>query len=180
MRFVSMERMKKKVCIFCSVLLMAGLFYSAGLPGEASAAPAAADRVLVVKCKRMLLLMRDGDILMAYKIALGRQPNGRKLQAGDKRTPEGSYILDSRNPNSKFHLALHISYPNRADIMHARKLGVQPGGDIMIHGLSDGPAESGVLHRYQDWTDGCIAVTNPEIEEIWRLVPDGTPIEIKP
>lgn len=171
-----MERMKKKACIFCSVLLMAGLFYSAGLPGEASAAPAAADRVFVVKGRRMMLLMRDGDILKAYKIALGRQPSGRKLQAGDKRTPEGSYILDSRNPNSKFHLALHISYPNQADVVHARKLGVQPGGDIMIHGLS----EAGGLHRYQDWTDGCIAVTNPEIEEIWRLVPDGTPIEIKP
>jgi murein L,D-transpeptidase YafK len=124
--------------------------------------------------------MREGEILSAYRVALGKHPDGRKIKAGDKRTPEGNYILDGRNRDSKFHLALHISYPNESDLVNANKLGVTPGGDIMIHGLPDQFRKLGRLHRLSDWTNGCIAVTNHEIEEIWRLVPDGTPIEIKP
>jgi murein L,D-transpeptidase YafK len=139
-----------------------------------------ADKVVVIKSKRLMMLLREGEIVKVYKVALGKQPNGHKSKAGDKRTPEGSYILDTRNSDSKFHLALHISYPNESDMLKALKLGVPAGGDIMIHGLSDKLKNMGKLHTASDWTDGCIAVTNPEIEEIWHLVPDGTPIEIKP
>lgn len=149
-------------------------------PEEISATLVRADKVVVIKSKRILMLLREGEILKVYRVALGKQPNGHKTKTGDKRTPEGTYILDSRNSDSRFHLALHISYPNVSDIMNAQKRGVTPGGDIMIHGLSDKLKSAGKLHRTSDWTDGCIAVTNPEIEEIWQLVPDGTPIEIKP
>ena len=147
---------------------------------KASAAFVKADKVVVIKSKRILMLLREGEILSAYRVALGKHPDGRKIKAGDKRTPEGNYVLDTRNRDSKFHLALHISYPNESDLMNAHKLGVTPGGDIMIHGLPDQFRKLGRLHRLSDWTNGCIAVTNREIEEIWRLVPDGTPIEIRP
>jgi murein L,D-transpeptidase YafK len=147
---------------------------------RASAAFVQADKVVVFKGKRLLMLMREGEILSAYRVALGKHPDGRKIKAGDKRTPEGNYILDARNRDSKFHLALHISYPNDSDLVNAHRLGVTPGGDIMIHGLPDQFKKLGRFHRLADWTNGCIAVTNREIEEIWRLVPDGTPIEIKP
>ena len=111
---------------------------------------------------------------------MGGDPVGAKTQHGDHKTPEGGYVLDRRNANSKFHRALHISYPNAKDREQARKRGVAPGGDIMLHGLPNGYGAIGGAHRLKDWTDGCIAVTNEEIEEIWRLVPDGTPIEISP
>lgn len=124
--------------------------------------------------------MKDGEILKAYRIALGQQPEGHKTVAGDKKTPEGIYILDKRNQDSKFHLSIHISYPNESDVLNAKKAGVSPGGDVMIHGLPNGLRSVGKLHRTMDWTDGCIAVTNSEMEEIWQLVPDGIPIEIKP
>lgn len=149
-------------------------------PVAASASLAKADKVLVIKSKRLLILMKNGEILKAYKVALGKQPKGHKTNAGDRKTPEGTYILDSRNPESKFHKAIHISYPNDKDILNAQKLGVSTGGAIMIHGLPDSLESIGRDHRNWDWTDGCIAVTNSEIEEIWRLVSDGTPIEIKP
>lgn len=138
-----------------------------------------ADKVIVVKSKRILMLLRDGEILKAYRIALGKNPEGKKVMAGDKKTPEGRYTL-FKNSNSRFHLSLRISYPNESDIENAERLGVSPGGDIMIHGLPEGLAEFGKFHRYYDWTDGCIAVTNSEIEEIYQMVEDGTPIEIKP
>jgi len=145
-----------------------------------SSAVTKADKVLVIKSKRILLLMKDGEMFRTYKIALGKQPNGPKTRQGDRRTPEGRYVLDSRNPKSKYHLAIHISYPNESDILSAQKRGVSPGGDIMIHGLPPGSGRVGELHSFLDWTDGCIAVTNSEMEEIWQLVADGTPIEIKP
>jgi len=127
-----------------------------------------------------MTLLGQGQVLKTYKIALGSQPQGHKTQRGDHRTPEGVYTIDSRNRRSTFHLALHISYPNAADRAQARRRGVSPGGAIMIHGLPEAFASLGPLHRLSDWTDGCIAVTNEEIEEIWRLVPLGTPIEILP
>ena len=105
---------------------------------------------------------------------------GPKTREGDHKTPEGHYIIDTRNIKSKFHLALHVSYPNVADIARARKLGVPPGGAIMIHGLPKGFDSVSSASQAGDWTDGCIAVTNVEIEEIWRVVPNGTPIEIRP
>src|SRR5262249_23683024 len=115
-----------------------------------------------------------------YKVALGTQSIGPKTRQGDHKTPEGAYIIDRRNPHSQFYRALHISYPNAADRERARKSGVAAGGDIMIHGLPNGYGRLGSAHRLKDWTDGCIAVTNQEMDEIWRLVPDGTKIEILP
>jgi murein L,D-transpeptidase YafK len=102
------------------------------------------------------------------------------MRQGDHRPPEGSYVLDSRNPNSHFYKAFHISYPNSKDIAAARKLGASPGGNIMLHGLPKECAFVGKAHSLHDWTDGCIAVSNEEMDEIWTLVRVGTPIEIKP
>ncbi len=138
------------------------------------------DRVLVKKREHTLYLMSGDKTIKTYSVALGTGGLEPKRQQGDHRTPEGTYTIDRRNPNSHFHRALHISYPNQADRERARKLGVSPGGDIMIHGITNGLGWLGSLHRKFDWTDGCIAVTDQEIEEIWALVPDGTPIEIRP
>jgi murein L,D-transpeptidase YafK len=139
-----------------------------------------ADSVLVLKKDRVLQLLKDGKPFKTYKIALGGQPVGAKSQQGDNKTPEGKYVIDSRNPQSIFHLSLHVSYPNAQDSASAKARHLSPGGDIMIHGLPKAYAYLGAAHRAHDWTLGCIAVTNPEIEEIWRLVPNGTPIEIRP
>lgn len=139
-----------------------------------------ADRLLVFKSKRLLILMSEGEIIKAYKIALGKNPVGPKTCAGDKKTPEGRYIIDSKNAESKFYKSLHISYPNENDILRSQRFCSSPGGEIMIHGLPNGKGKIGKMHRAIDWTDGCIAVTNNEIDEIWNLVPEGTPIDIKP
>jgi murein L,D-transpeptidase YafK len=141
---------------------------------------ALADRIVVLKSTRTLTLMRSGEVLKRYKVALGGHPVGAKEREGDHKTPEGEYIVDSKQWQSRFHLALHISYPSAADRERARKLGVDPGGAIMIHGLENKYAWVGAMHRQIDWTDGCIAVTNAEIEEIFRLVPVGTRVEIRP
>lgn len=139
-----------------------------------------ADLVRVKKAERKMLLYSHDKILREYRIVLGRNPTGHKQQEGDKRTPEGRYVLDYRNPHSSFHKSLHISYPNKQDRESAKKRGVAPGGMIMIHGAPNGfiGPESAVL--LTDWTDGCIALTNRDMDEVWRLVPDGTPIEIQP
>lgn len=127
-----------------------------------------------------MTLLRDGKVLKTYKVALSTVPIGAKEREGDHKVPEGLYVIDAKNAHSKFHLALHISYPNAADRERARKLGVKPGGNIEIHGLGANFGWVGSLHRQVDWTDGCVAVTNSEIEEIWPLVPVGTPVEIFP
>ena len=127
-----------------------------------------------------MLPLSSGNVLKTYKVALGSVPIGAKRVEGDHKTPEGDYIIDTKNAQSQFHLSLHISYPNAADQQRARSLGARPGGAIMIHGLARPFAYLGPLHRQTDWTDGCIAVTNAEIEEIWKLVPVGTRIEIRP
>lgn len=137
-----------------------------------------ADRIEVYKGARRMILWRGNDILRGYDIGLGFSPTGPKWREGDGRTPEGSYVIDWRNPNSDYYLSLHISYPTPAQREEARQRGVPPGGAIMIHGAGVELASS--RPRRGDWTDGCIAVTNAEIEEIWRLVPDGTPITIYP
>jgi murein L,D-transpeptidase YafK len=138
------------------------------------------DSVLVLKAARKLILMNGDAPIKEYRIALGGNPEGHKEQQGDSRTPEGVYSIDYRKPDSSFHRALHVSYPNATDEAHAAARGVDPGGLIMIHGTRNGLSMIGRFHRLTDWTDGCIAVTNKEIEEIWRLVPNGTPIEIRP
>jgi len=139
-----------------------------------------ADLVVVNKAKRELLLMRGGKVLKSYRVALGRNPVGPKTRQGDGKTPEGVYSISGRNAASAFHRALRVSYPNAADRAAARRHGLNPGGDIMIHGLPNGQGYIGPAHRLTDWTEGCIAVTNAEIEEIWRLVPDGAKVEINP
>ncbi|HOP39450.1 MAG TPA: L,D-transpeptidase family protein [Geobacteraceae bacterium] len=139
-----------------------------------------AELVVVEKSKRELTLFAEGKVLKVYKIALGKQPKGPKEREGDGKTPEGLYFIDYRKHDSNFYRALHISYPNKDDSERARKMGVSPGNSIMIHGLRKELEWVGELHRMWDWTEGCVAVTNEEIDELWRVVPDGTLIEIKP
>jgi murein L,D-transpeptidase YafK len=137
---------------------------------------------VVKKSERKLVLIKDGAPLRQYRVALGDNPFGPKMQEGDERTPEGEYILDWRNPNSSYYKAIHVSYPNERDVQFARAMGVSPGGMIMIHGLPSYVRSPAILREYngRDWTNGCIAVTNQEMDEIWSLVRDGTPIQILP
>lgn len=139
-----------------------------------------ADRIVVRKSDRRMTLFVAGQPIRTYEIALGFGGPGAKTREGDGRTPEGLYSISGRNPQSAYHLSLRISYPEARDIEAARALGVPPGGDIMIHGTRNGLGWFGAVARSIDWTAGCIAVTNEEIEEIWHAVPDGTPIEILP
>jgi murein L,D-transpeptidase YafK len=150
--------------------------------GEAqtAVAPLHADRVIVLKKERILRLESHGREIKTYKVALGGDPIGAKTRQSDHKTPEGVYVLDFRNAHSKFYKAIHISYPNAHDRAAAREPGVSPGGDVFLHGLPNGYGFVGAAHRLKDWTDGCIAVTNVEIDEIWAAVADGTPIEIRP
>jgi murein L,D-transpeptidase YafK len=146
----------------------------------AVAAPIQADKIVIIKSARSMTLFSGGKVLKTYKVALGSAPVGPKRVEGDHKTPEGDYVIDARNSHSQFHLSLHISYPSAADRERSRSVGQSPGGAIMIHGLAKPFAYLGPLHRQTDWTDGCIAVTNTEIEEIWKLVPVGTRVEIRP
>lgn len=139
---------------------------------------AVVDKVLVLKGERKLLLMKGNEVLKTYTVSLGGNPIGSKIMEGDHKTPEGNYVLDRHNSHSQYHKSIHISYPNADDVARARKLGVPTGGDLFIHGLPND--YEGPTQQLGDWTEGCIAVTNVEIEEIWRVVADGTPIEIKP
>ena len=138
------------------------------------------DRVLVKKSERKLFLIKDGKRIREYRVSLGDAPVGPKQQQGDEKTPEGHYIIDYRNPHSAYHLSLHINYPNKNDRAAAKKRGVSPGGDIFIHGVPNGMGLLSSVLVHKDWTDGCIAVSNSEIEEIWKLVRNGTPIDILP
>jgi len=156
------------------LLLLCIILYA----GNSFASLTQADKVLVIKSKRLLLLLQNGSVLRQYDICLGRNPKGHKTRQGDYRTPEGTYFIDSRKQSRNFHLALHISYPNREDVIRARSSRVSPGSQIMLHGLPEGITIDDL--PYRDWTKGCIAVSNAAIEEIWELVPDGTPIEILP
>ncbi|HEV7337318.1 MAG TPA: L,D-transpeptidase family protein [Bosea sp. (in: a-proteobacteria)] len=139
-----------------------------------------ATRVVIEKSARRLTLERDGRVLARYEVALGANPAGQKAREGDGRTPEGVYSVDFKHPRSRYHLALRITYPDARASEAAKQAGVSPGGDIMIHGIRNGLGWVGGLHRERDWTDGCIAVTNAEIREIWSRVPEGTPVEIRP
>jgi tetratricopeptide (TPR) repeat protein len=138
------------------------------------------DRILIEKSARRLMLISRGEVLKSYKIALGGNPIGPKERQGDNKTPVGTYVIDARNRDSRFHLSLHISYPNERDKKRAKELGVSPGGDIMIHGIKNGYSWVGDAHTGVDWTKGCIAVNDQEIEEIDKLAPNGTIVEIRP
>lgn len=138
------------------------------------------DRVVVMKSERRMLLMHGAYVIRVYDIALGRYPKGDKMREGDARTPEGSYTLDAKLEDSAFYRAIHISYPNAEDIARAEAAGVDPGGRIMIHGLPNNRTAEYVGHPRIDWTQGCIAVTNEEMDELWQLIALGTPIDIYP
>lgn len=139
-----------------------------------------ADLIRVYKSERRMVLLRGDAALSTYRISLGWADEGPKQREGDEKTPEGRYEIDWRNPNSMAHLSLHISYPNPDDQRNAQAGGFPPGGAIMIHGLPNGWGLFGNIHQLWDWTDGCIAVTNAEMRDIWARVPDHTPIEIMP
>jgi murein L,D-transpeptidase YafK len=139
-----------------------------------------ADKVVVEKGERKLHLLKGGVAFRSFDIALGIRPIGDKEKEGDFKTPEGSYLLDARNPDSEYFLAIHVSYPDSQDRAEARRKGVDPGGAIMIHGQPNDPTRSEAYYRTQDWTNGCIAVSNSDMIDIWLMTAENTPIEIRP
>lgn len=176
-----MLRARKAVFLFAALLLVA-IQPAQVLAGNQTARLTLpkADRVVILKGERKLVLMQGDRVLRVFQVALGRYPSGPKVQQGDAKTPEGEYTLDYKLRASAFYRAIHISYPNQQDISKAQSLGVDPGGKIMIHGLPNKMAATRVGHPSLDWTQGCIAVTNGEMDVIWRMVDAGTPIEIHP
>jgi murein L,D-transpeptidase YafK len=165
---------------------MALLFALSSQPGYGITTAAAdqgrqqADAILILKKDHRMELLADGKVIRKYQVALGQGGLAPKQREGDARTPEGLYVIDAKYEHSKYHKALHVSYPNAEDRRRAAKLHVAPGGAIMIHGLPNGKGWVGARHRLFDWTLGCIAVTDEEIDEVWKLVPVGTAVEIRP
>lgn len=172
---------KRTIIVAASILICAfGIYLYAHHDWNSLPADTTIDRIVVEKSARRLSIFRDGNQLKNYRIALGWNPLGAKQEEGDMKTPEGIYKIDGRNPQSSFHLALHISYPSDEEKKRAAGHGVSAGFDIMIHGIQNGRGWIGAFHRWKDWTAGCIAVTDEEIEELWRVTPDGTTIQIRP
>lgn len=159
-------------------LIGTGTVYTATRGSKDVALSGPADRVVVNKTSHTLTLFRGSVILKTYRVALGRGGPGQKVQAGDNRVPEGVYQIVGRNAHSAFHRALRVGYPTPRQVQQARARGVDPGGDIMVHGIRNGLGWIGTLQRRVDWTKGCIALTDDEIDEVWNLVPDGTTIQI--
>ena len=174
---MAMRVKKIAACLLVVTFLLFVVWRATGATPESAKQ---ADRVVIEKSKRTMTLMSGGMVLKTYKVALGGQPVGAKQRIGDHKTPEGLYVVDQKKAVSQFHRALHTSYPSARDKENARNLGVSPGGDVEIHGLGAKYGWVGAAHRQMDWTDGCIAVTNEEIDEIWPLVAVGTTVEIKP
>ena len=180
-----MVRLLKYIGVICVVILgiiaysQIAMRINSTTPPEMVSKELQADKIFVDKSARKLTLLKEGKELKSYRISLGGNPIGHKSQEGDARTPEGEYVIDWRNANSIAHLSLHISYPNQTDKEQAEVRGVSAGGNIMIHGILNGWGWLGLLHRSWDWTNGCIAVTNAEMQEIWSFVPNGTPIIIR-
>lgn len=170
----------KRTLIVISIAVLCATAAWAHWPRSELPAGVVANRVVVFKSERRLELYDGANLLRSYSVSLGREPVGAKQQRGDRRTPEGHYRIDYRKPDSSYHRALHILYPRPDQVAAARARGVSAGDLIMIHGLPNGAGLLGRLHLLSDWTVGCFALTNPEIEELWRVVPDGTPIEIRP
>jgi murein L,D-transpeptidase YafK len=144
------------------------------------AGPTRADAILVVKSEHRLYLLHGGAVVRSYPVKLGLNPVGPKRHEMDFRTPEGRYMIDGRNANSRYFRALHVSYPNAEDRREAAALRVRPGGDIMIHGLPNAPQKPLAYYQTQDWTNGCIALSNEDLREVWSLVPARVPVEIRP
>ena len=165
------------VLVFASTTVLAS---STSAHTNLIGATPSADRIVIEKSHHRLTTYSSGKVLNIYRVSLGPYPKGPKERQGDGRTPEGLYTIDARKPDSGFHLALHISYPSVTDRARAAALRVDPGGDIMIHGLKNGLGWIGSFHHFKDWTNGCIAVTNAEMDELWKSVPVGTVVEIRP
>ena len=172
--------MVKKAAISFTVVLIAVLVVYYFYPESKLPHQVNIDKLEVLKSKRQLLAYSKGKLIKTYKIALGFCPKGRKQVDGDGKTPEGLYFINDKNPRSVCHKNLGISYPNREDMLNAKKAGLQPGGSVKIHELSNGKGFIGKFHRWYDWTDGCVAVTDAEIDELYSHTPIGTPILIKP
>jgi murein L,D-transpeptidase YafK len=170
---------KKRTAASVALLFSAFLLCAAEPPTQVTA-PVKADSILILKKDHVMELLASGKVIRIYKVALGRGGLAAKEREGDGRTPEGHYIIDEKNAASHYHKALHISYPNADDRKRASKMGVLPGGAIMIHGLPNGMEWIGASHRLYDWTLGCVAVSDAEIDEIWNMVPVGTAVEIRP
>jgi murein L,D-transpeptidase YafK len=170
--------MAAHVTRFLLALLLIPLVFAATAEARKLAAPVT--RIVVEKQKRLMTVYDGPRAMKTYRIALGGNPKGHKQHEGDSRTPEGHYVIDAKNPQSSFHLSLKISYPNRQDTRAARRKGLSPGGAIMIHGTPSGLATLNAMGFYSDWTAGCIAVSDTEIEELFASVRVGTPIIIKP
>ncbi|GAA4643269.1 L,D-transpeptidase family protein [Pontixanthobacter gangjinensis] len=167
----------KHISLILFIIAALGLTACQPTPGIAVAQPPVADFILIDKSDRTLTLFTAGKPTRVYSdISFGAAPTGHKQFEGDERTPEGRYTIDTRNPNSAYHLSLRISYPNERDRAFAEAQGRDPGGEIFIHGQPNA-LTAGRLTG--DWTDGCIAVSNAEIEELWKAVPDGTAIDIQ-
>jgi murein L,D-transpeptidase YafK len=173
-------RFGRRTLLAASVAVVAASLVWTQWPRQSLPVGSHADRVVVRKSARVLEVYEGDRLLRTYGVSLGRTPVGHKQQEGDGRTPEGRYVIDYRKLDSSFHKALHISYPAPADVAAAARRGVSPGGLIMIHGMRNGLGFIGGLHRFVDWTDGCVAVTNREIDEIETLVPIGTSVSIEP
>lgn len=169
----------KQIGILGCILAALPLIFGEVLPTRASDFPVA-DKIVVEKGARKLFLIRNGEAFRTIDIALGLVPEGGKQKEGDQKTPEGSYTLDGRNPDSDFFLSIHISYPNVVDRQVARKKGISPGGQIMIHGQPNTPTYSEAYYAREDWTNGCIAVSNSDMIDIWLMTPNSVPIEIRP
>jgi murein L,D-transpeptidase YafK len=168
--------------IFLGLIVLAAILFAVDqyIPALLSAKLPKADKVLVKKSERKLFLMKNNSIVKSYDIGLGKNPVGAKQREGDSKTPEGKYILDYRNPKSDYHLSLHISYPDKNDLQRADSSGYSAGGDIMIHGKPNYLGWLPFVYDSKDWTDGCVAVGNIDIEEIWNAIDDGTKMEIMP
>lgn len=165
-----------------SVIVYYKYFSSAIIHKSSVVLPAGikADSIVVFKNERRLVLMKNNKMLKDYHISLGDNPEGHKEKEGDEKTPEGLYKIDYRNPNTKYHYSLHISYPDKKDSIHAASLGVSPGGNITIHGCPGNTSFPEEYYINNDWTDGCIALSNSDIKELAGAVPDGTPVFINP
>jgi len=171
---------KNKIKWLTIIILFTGLTIYYFYPEDKLPADTQIDKIVVYKSKRQLLAYSDGKLLKIYKISLGSKAIGNKEFEGDKKTPEGLYFINDKNPRSDFHKNLGISYPNKNDIENAKRLGKQTGGEIKIHGIKNKIGYIGKFHRWNDWTSGCIAVTDEEIDELYNAVKIGTQIEIKP
>jgi murein L,D-transpeptidase YafK len=169
----------KRIFILSFLAILLGLSIYYFYPTEKIPDEITIDKIIVIKSEHKLMAYSHGKLIVSYKIAIGRNPDGNKEYEGDGKTPEGLYTINSKNPNSDFYKNLGISYPNQQDIIRAKELKKPTGGDIKIHGIKNGQGYIGRFHRWNDWTNGCIALTNQEIDELYNHTPVGTAIEIR-